>query len=242
MPAYTVGEVPLTEPARPATFVVDVEREYVETADRCDLWLLVRGSTFFSGHAALTQAEEVAKVVAAVVGAGVPREAVRLADVAVDAKAGVLTRSTSASYTLRVELNDLALLADVLTAATGPKTCTLIRREFRFSEDAAATDRWLAEVLADARRRAAALAAAAGVTVGPVTEITHRVTRTGADPRSREVAAAGAGDDDLIGDYTVTRGLREYLPSPVVRERRVTVEAGLRAVIGPPADAAETGG
>ena len=232
---HTLADLPLPHDP-PPSFTVELRREFSQTADRCEIWLEVRGSRFFTGHAALEQAEEVRKVVSAVTAQGVPRDAVRLADVRVDSKTGVFTTSSEAAYTLRVELADLSKLADLLTAVTAPKTCRALRTEFRFAEDEAVADAWVAEALRDCRRRAEALAAAAGVTLGPVREITHDVARE----RIRSNQPAGGWDDDLAGasGFTVTqsdlRRSAELLPGPVVRERRVEVVAGLRFEIGPP--------
>ena len=235
MPPLTVGELPLPRDAPPPSFLVEIEREFSQTADRCEVRLRVEGSRYVTGHAALEQAEEVRKVVAAVVAAGVPRDAVALTDVSVKGRTGVLTTATSAAYTLRVEVRDLAKLADLLTTVTGPKTCRLVGTEYRFDDDPGTFDGWLAEVMAAVRGRAAALAAAAGVTLGPVREVSHRVrpwaSREGGYPMPDSVA----GDDDLVG-FGVRRRVAEDLPGPVVRERTVKIEAGLRFEIGPPVD------
>ncbi|QDT16951.1 SIMPL domain-containing protein [Alienimonas californiensis] len=230
----TVGDLLLPHEPRPS-FTVDLTREFKQIADRCDVWLSVRGSTLLTGHAALEQAEEVRKVVEAILKLGVPREAVHLADVSIDSKSGVFTRSTEAAYALRVEVTDLARLADLLTAVTAPKTCRLVRIDYRFSDDEAVADEWIAQTIGDCVRRAKAVAAAAGVTLGTLREVTHEVIRPRPSSYSSD-SRLGGFDDDLIG--TRLTETADSLPGPVVRERRVRVDAGLRYEIGPPDDPA----
>ena len=79
------------------------------------------------------------------------------------------------------------------------------------------------------------MAAAAGVTLGPLKEVTHRVIRgrldaIGSSGRTR--GKSKVGNADMLSDVD----LSESLPGGVVRERRTTVTADVRFEIGPPRD------
>ena len=237
----TVGELPLS---RAAEFVADATRDVTQPADRCELLLRVKGSTFVTGHAAFEQAAEVAKVVAAVTAAGVPRDRVTLAEVTVESRDRVIATVTKADYLLRVEVRDLAALPDVMAAATGPKSCALVGTAYGFPDDAGAVDGHLAGAVAAARRRADVLAAAAGVAVGPLLGIEYEVTADRpADPR----VSPDDFDMPLAGGALGTKAPRrkarrigDDLPGPVDQERRLRIVARLRYAIGPPVDAEES--
>ena len=223
-------------PGPPPSFSVGLTREFIVAASVCEVWLRVTGARYLTGHAVFEQAGEVAKVVAAATAAGVPRGDVHLAEVSIDSRSRIVTTTTEATYVLRIDLREFSLLADLLTAATGPKTCELARTVWRFEEDAARVDGWVAEVLRDVRRRAGAMAAAAGVTLGPVLEITHHHGEAGGH------ADGSQADSMMLGDFDEAparrRRVADSLPGPVERERTVAVTAGMRFGIGGEIDAA----
>jgi uncharacterized protein len=79
-----------------------------------------------------------------------------------------------------VRVRDLAALGTILDAAVTDGANTLNALTFGLADPAPATDAARTEAVADARARAELLAAAAGVSLGPVLAITEG--GTGADP------------------------------------------------------------
>ena len=67
-----------------------------------DLHVTVKGSSVVSGDAALKKAKEVNQLVEALISLGVKEDAVKLQGVNIETSSGVLVKSSSASYRLRI--------------------------------------------------------------------------------------------------------------------------------------------
>src|SRR6185437_2133667 len=76
---------------------------------------------------------------------------------------GLLTKSSSATYTLRVRCNKLDTLADVLGAITSQKTVELQNLEWGYPDDEALRTGWLVKCAQRANERAKQLSEALGV-------------------------------------------------------------------------------
>ncbi len=78
--------------------------------------ITLQSDKFFSGQAALTQAEELRRLAEALHGRGVPAKALALVGASVDVASGVFTKSSSVTYRVRVLLEQAELLGAVLDA------------------------------------------------------------------------------------------------------------------------------
>ncbi len=131
-------------------------------ASHANLYVTVRGSSLVSGDEALKKAREVSQLVEALIGFGLSPEAVQLLGVHLEAASGALLKSSSAIYRLRVRLEKLEQLAELLDIVASQKNATLERIEWKYPEEAA-RERGLDAAIAKGKAKAERVAKAMGV-------------------------------------------------------------------------------
>jgi uncharacterized protein YggE len=131
-------------------------------ASHANLYVTVKGSSVVSGDQALKKAREVSQLVEALTGYGLSAEAVQLLGVHIETASGVLLKSSSATYSLRVHMEKLDQLAELLDILTSQKNTTLERIEWKYPEETA-EERALEAAMAKAKAKAGKVAAALGV-------------------------------------------------------------------------------
>jgi uncharacterized protein YggE len=146
--------------------------ELVATGAR--LSVRVSGTGGWSTSAATARSAEVRALVAALVKAGLPEEAVALRGVQMKEEGGVFGRSTQATYSLLIRVDALDHFGDVLTAISEQKNTALDRTSWRFDEEAGRRE-LVASVIRAARARADVMAAALGTRVTRVRSVMDRV-------------------------------------------------------------------
>lgn len=104
-------------------------------ATHADLHVTVKGSSLISGDEAMKKAKEVNQLVEAVTSFGVKSEAVTLQGVHLETESGVLLKSSSAIYRLKIRCEDLNQFAGLLDVITSQKNGTLERVEWKYNED-----------------------------------------------------------------------------------------------------------
>jgi len=144
---------------------VDVTHEEELAADGFDLFVTVRGSSVFTGRSAFDKAAEVKALVASVVSIGVVRDDISLVGLQVDVESGLLSKSSSARYSLRVRSHEVDKLTGVLSAIASAKNATVDRLEWRYPEGEEARHGWLRAAARKARGRADAMAEALGIAI-----------------------------------------------------------------------------
>ena len=83
--------------SHPDRILVRAAVEHDLPADRAEVELIVSGSSFFSGSAALARAKEVRDVVGTLTELGVPADDVSLLDVVAESSKGLITTTSSAT-------------------------------------------------------------------------------------------------------------------------------------------------
>jgi hypothetical protein len=124
MSTPSVTEAAATPTVAPDLIHITVNNEREVEADHAYLHVTVRGSSLFTGNAALTKAREVAQLVADLKQVGIEERDIHLQSVHAETSNTGFGKSTSAVYTLRFLCPRLALLGDVIGAITGQKTRT----------------------------------------------------------------------------------------------------------------------
>lgn len=145
-------------------------------ADYADLNVTIRGSSLFTGDAALEKAKEVAALVRDLDAVGVARADVTLQSVSAEVSTGLLGRSSSAAYRLRVRCRGLDALPDVLGAVTAQKTASLGEIVWGYGDTADVRARLVDECVERAKARAARVAAGLGVRLLGVHAYAEEVT------------------------------------------------------------------
>ncbi|RPI92280.1 MAG: DUF541 domain-containing protein [Chloroflexi bacterium] len=131
-------------------------------ASHANLYVTVKGSSVVSGNEAMKKAREVSQLVEALTRFGLSPEAVQLLGVHIEAASGVLLKSSSAIYSLRIRMEKLDQLAELLDIIASQKNAALERIEWKYPEEAAG-ERALEAAIARAKAKAGKVAAEMGV-------------------------------------------------------------------------------
>ncbi len=147
---------------KPDTIKISASQREEISATYADLFVTVKGSSVVSGSEAMKKAKEVSQLVDELTRFGIPAENIHLQGVNVETSSGVLLKSSSASYRLRVRCDVLGQIADLLDIITSQKNATLERIEWKYPDDEA-QERGLELALAKAKVKAEKVAASFGV-------------------------------------------------------------------------------
>jgi uncharacterized protein YggE len=129
-----------------------------------EVYITVRGSSLFTGQAALKKAKEVAVLVEALTGAGLEQDQILVHNISINVESGALSKSSSAQYTLKVRAT-LEQLPDLLTAIANAKNANLQSIAWRYDEDEERDLQWIEEGLARAKIKAERIAKGLGVKI-----------------------------------------------------------------------------
>jgi uncharacterized protein YggE len=158
-------KIPLKETTmeiKPDTIHITANAKVEIHAKRADLFIAVRGSSVVSGNEAMKKAKEVSALVDELTSAGIKAENIHLEGVVVEASSGVLLKSSSATYRLRVRCEDLEKLPEALDIVSAQKNAALERVVWKYNEDGA-RGRGLESAIAAAKSKAQKVAESLGV-------------------------------------------------------------------------------
>ena len=139
----------------PDTIQVSVEVEREVRACKARLSVEIRGSSFVSGQTALKKAHEVRSLVETLSTVGVAESAIEVTAICAEVASGMISKSSSAVYGLRIEVENLESLASVLGAIMVQKNVALGGVLWRYEGIEAIRDEMLRQALAAAEARAA---------------------------------------------------------------------------------------
>lgn len=122
---------------KPDTIKISTSHKEEISATHADLHVTVKGSSIVSGAEAMKKAKEVNQLAEALTSFGVKNEAVTLQGVHLETESGVLLKSSSAVYRLKIRCEDLNQFAGMLDVIASQKNATLERVEWKYSEDEA---------------------------------------------------------------------------------------------------------
>jgi uncharacterized protein YggE len=159
-------------PTPPTVIAVDVTHDEELDADGFDLFVTVRGSSVFTGRAVFEKAAEVRALVDSLGAAGIARADVTLMGLHVDVESGLMSKSSSAVYSLRVRSNQVEQLAAAVTAIAQAKSATVSRLAWRYPDGEETTQAMLRSAIRKARGRAEAMAEGAGLRIDSVSRVT----------------------------------------------------------------------
>jgi len=160
-------------------------------------------------------------ILEAIVGAGVERRDLRTALVALSpvtdyaSERGPRVTGYQVMNTVQVTVRDLAAAGSVIDAGLGAGATSLDGLEFRLADPTVAEETARRSAVEDARRRAEALASAAGVTLGPVVGILEGTHPPGPIPFGGGVL--GLAMKAEAAETPIESGTQEVAVSVVVR-------------------------
>jgi uncharacterized protein YggE len=167
---------------KPDTIKVSASHKQEIPASRADLSVTERGSSLVSGDAAMKKAKEVTQLVEALTrpalsggeGFGLNPEAIQLQGVHIESSSGALLKSSSATYRLKIQGEDLNQLADLLDILSSQKNAALERIAWKYREDEA-RENALMTAIEKAKKKAGRAAAAPGVKLLGVYDLIEHV-------------------------------------------------------------------
>lgn len=148
--------------SKPDTIKVSANHREEIFASHANLFVTVKGSSVVSGNEAMKKAKEVNQLVEALTRFGLSPDAVQLQGVRIETASGMLLKSSSAIYRLKIRCEKLDQLADLLDITASQKNATLERIEWRYPEESA-QERGLESAIAIGKAKAEKIAAAMGV-------------------------------------------------------------------------------
>ncbi len=131
-------------------------------ATHADLFVTVRGSSLVSGNEALKKAKEVSAFVDELTRFGLGQERVHLQGVQVETSSGVLLKSSSAIYRLRIRCESVDQIPALLDIIATQKNAALERMDWKYDEEPLRA-RGLDAAIESAKMKAEKIAAALGV-------------------------------------------------------------------------------
>lgn len=147
---------------KPDTIKVSASHREEIFASHANLYVTVKGSSVVSGNEAMKKAREVSQFVEALTSSGLSPDAVQLVGVHIETSSGALLKSSSATYRLRVHLENLDPLTELLDIVASQQNATLERIEWKYPEEEA-RQRGLESAIAKGKSKAEMVAAAMGV-------------------------------------------------------------------------------
>lgn len=147
---------------KPDTIKVSAFHREEIFASHANLYVTVKGSSLVSGNEAMKKAREVSQLVEALTSFGLSPDSIHLQGVRIETASGMLLKSSSAIYHLKVKTEKLDQLAGLLDILAEQKNASLDRIEWRYPEDEA-RERGLEAAIAKGKSKAEKVAAAMGV-------------------------------------------------------------------------------
>jgi uncharacterized protein YggE len=164
-------------------------------ATRALIEVAIEGKSRHRGDSAEMAARELEMLREAASAAGVNAEDVELIDVQMTNDQGLLLKSSSARYELRITCRDLARIGELLGRLADLDDLEMRALDWRFDEEAAVVDDLLEQAGREALARAQRLAAAVGESLAGLQSLDYSVQRGDLQPmaRLRSVPMAAAG-------------------------------------------------
>ncbi|HEY3312973.1 MAG TPA: SIMPL domain-containing protein [Anaerolineales bacterium] len=181
---------------KPDTIAVSaVQREEIQ-ATYADLFVSVKGSSLVSGEAALEKALEVKQLVEALGKVDLPAKAVTLQSVYAETSSGALSASSSATYHLKIRIENLDQFAGILEVITNQKNTTIEKIEWQYPDESV-IETAMEKAIQKAETRARKVAAALSVSLLGVYDFTEKIHDQ--EPPTTQVTFGAQGKTRAMG-------------------------------------------
>ncbi len=204
--------------------VVTSHREEMR-AQQAEIYLSAMASMLFTGDVALKKCKEVAQLISLLTAAGVKEEEITLRGIQAERNSPIIGRANTATYLLRVCCPDLERLPDILGVTTSQRTVAMDQLVWKFGDDAEMRSQWLANCLAEARRKADQMAAALGVKVLGVHSCNEKWNEP---PDDQKRVAFGSGRAPISAKAVGERNGEVGFPLVTTKQLELTIEAEFR--------------
>ena len=214
---------------KPNTIAVNIELKEEVLANRVNLFVEVKGDSFVSGRTALKKAKEVRSLVEGLMQIGIAEENIQLMSVQAEVSSGMLTKSSSARYSLKILVADLDALADVLGIVMAAKNASVNSLEWLYDDFEKIHNVMLEEAIARAESRIAVMCKGLQHEKVAVYTMTEKLRTDGRDkyvaprvasPAAMRVTAQPMTKEDLGLDITHSKSITlevhiEYHVEPI---------------------------
>ena len=202
------------------TINVDISVSENVEASGADMLVTVRGDSLVTGRAALKKAREVRALVDALAAFGVTDEDIHLEGIRASVSSGLISKSSSATFDLRIRCNDLEKLGDLVGAVTSQKQADLNHIEWRFPDRHKLQKQLLQKAVPQAREKAELIATLLDVELLGVHELTenHHQRRNDSSTQTTQNSASapvrarkGMSSEDLGMEVSHSKTFRMSL-------------------------------
>jgi hypothetical protein len=160
------------------------EQQWGEISPRAAyVHVTLTASKLFSGRSALEKAEELRQLANELEARDLPKGSLALEGVSLDVSTGLFSRSSSVTYRVRIHVEDVDRLSDVLDVVAAAPKATLSHLTWDYSGPAPVNAALLAECARLAAAKANALAEALGVVLDGAHSVREERMEDGAPPR-----------------------------------------------------------
>ncbi len=156
---------PHAPPQQPDTISIDEFAQREVDATGADVFVTISGASLVSGASAHTKSKEVAKLADDLRAAGVPASALRVQGVSAQVSSGLLVRSSSATFSVRVRCDDLEKLPEVLGIVAAQKNTSTDSISWRYPNEHDLRREWAKELIERANIRANVVSQSLGVSL-----------------------------------------------------------------------------
>ena len=155
--------------------------------------LVVRigGQSFVTGSEAFKKAAEVAKLVADLKEVGLGEDDIQLESVSTEVESGLLLKTSSATYHLRIDCKSLDLLGRVLSAISSQKNARVFEIAWQYPDLNTTKKQLLRSAVQAAKETARTIADSLAVKLLGVHKLGYEVTGLGTDVRLSEPRGFG---------------------------------------------------
>ena len=214
---------------KPNTIAVNVELTRQIPAQRVNIVVEVKGSSFMSGRTALRKAKEVRDIVQALSTVDIGDDQIELSGVRADVASGAISKSSSAHYSLKIKLPNLDILADALGVLMNSKNASVECLDWQYDNMEDTHHEMLREATALAEGRIAVICEGVSHRKLCVHNMTEKLSEKGPD---RYFLGAGDALADSRGRF-MKRMTKEDLGLDVSHSKAVSLDVRVEYEVEP---------
>jgi uncharacterized protein YggE len=184
---------------KPDTIKVSASHREEIFATHANLYITVKGSSVISGNEAMKKAREVSQLVEALTRYGLSPDAIQLQGVRLESASGPVLKSSSAIYRLKVNIENLDPLSDLLDIIAEQKNAILERIEWKYPDEETRT-RGLEAALEKGKEKAGKVAASLGVRLLGVYDFAENIFDEERPPMPYQAMEAGLRSRSAAAD------------------------------------------
>lgn len=212
----------------PPPYIPVITQDEAEiAADKAELYVTVRGSSFFAGDTALKKAREVGQLVTDLKGVGLTDDNIHFQGVRSETVTGTFTKTSTAIYDLKIQCPQLPLLADVIGVITSQKNTELRHLQWRFPDLTPIHERLLDACILAANRKADRIARALNVRLEGIYSFSEK-----ANGNATEIAQdVAAFSSDLLRTRSTPRIEEDTFGTQLSHTKTIQVKVEIKYLI-----------